>query len=343
MADTLDHTATAGETAMASVFPPAIRRRTLLATGGALLAAPARAQNYPDRPVRIVVPYPAGGTTDILARLVGQKVGERLGQPFVIENRSGATGVIGSEHVARSAPDGHTLLMGVNGPITISPAFRRDMPYEPLRAFAPVTLVASVAKLLVVNPQLPVRSVAELVAYAKARPGQLSFASSGTGATGHLAGEMFKLRAGLDIVHVPYRGGAPAMADVIAGRVAMQFEVLTQLLPQVRGGQLRALAVTSAERLPTLPDIPTVAEQGFPGFESRTWFGLLAPAGTPPAIVRRLRDEVVQVLTTPEMVQFLREQGADPIGNTPEQFAAFLREDTERWADVVRRSGARLE
>jgi len=328
---------------MPSMIPPAIRRRTLLATGGALLAAPARAQRFPDRPVRIVVPYPAGGTTDILARLVGQKVGERLGQPFVIENRSGATGVIGSEHVARAAPDGHTLLMGVNGPITISPAFRRDMPYEPLRAFAPVTLVASVAKLLVVNPQLPVRNVAELVAYAKARPGQLSFASSGTGATGHLAGEMFKLRAGIDIVHVPYRGGAPAMADVIAGRVAMQFEVLTQLLPQVQAGQLRALAVTSAERLPTLPDIPTVAEQGFPGFESRTWFGLLAPAGTPPAIVRRLRDEVVQVLTAPEMVQFLREQGADPIGNTPEQFAAFLREDTERWADVVRRSGARME
>jgi tripartite-type tricarboxylate transporter receptor subunit TctC len=320
-----------------------VTRRALLAASGAIAALPAAAQNFPDRPVRIVVPYPPGGTTDILARLIAQKMQERLRQSFVVENRAGATGVIGAEHVARSAPDGYTILMGVNGPLTIGPAFRRDMPYDTLRSFAPITLVASVPKLIVVYPGLPVRTLGELIEYAKARPGQLSFASSGSGSTGHLAAEMFKIRAGVDILHVPYRGGSQATADVVSGRVQIQFEVLTQLLPQVQSGQLRALAVTSGRRLPNLPDIPTVAELGFPGFESRTWFGLLAPAGTPPAIVRLLRDNVVEVLGSPEVKTMLEQQAADPVGDTPEQFAAFLREDMERWADVVRRSGARME
>lgn len=323
--------------------PGVVTRRILLAGAAAIAAGPSHAQTLPDRPVRIVVPYPPGGTTDILARLVAQKLSERLRQTFVVENRAGATGVIGSEHVARAAPDGTTLLMGVNGPLTISPALRRDMPYDTLRSFAPVTLVASVPKLVVVHPGLPVRTLGELVEYARARPGQLSFASAGTGTTGHLAGEMFKLRAGVDILHVPYRGGSPATADVMAGRVQIQFEVLTQLLPQVQSGQLRALAVTSADRLPNFPQIPTVAEQGFPGFESRTWFGLLAPAGTPAPVVRLLRDEVVQVLRTPEVRTLLDQQAADPVGNTPEEFAAFLRADMERWGEVVRRAGVTME
>ncbi|MFM9888831.1 MAG: Bug family tripartite tricarboxylate transporter substrate binding protein [Burkholderiales bacterium] len=313
----------------------------LLALGVAAIAVglpftEAAAQSFPTRPIRLIVPYPPGGSTDILARLLAERVSGPLGQPMVVENRSGATGVIGAEAVARSPADGYTVLMGVNGPLSIMPAMRATMPYDSLKDFTPVILTAKAPKLLVVHPSIPANTLQELIAVLRAGPKPLSFASAGVGSTGHLASEMLKQGAKVAMTHVPYKGASPAIADLIAGHVQVVFEVMPQLLPLVQSGKIRALAITSTQRSPVLPNLPTLAESGFPGFESYTWFGIVAPTGTPVAAVNRLNAEFAAVLQTTDMKKRLDELGAEYAPNTPEEFGSFLRADFQKWGRVVR-------
>ncbi len=318
-------------------------RRGVLA-GTALLAAPAlvpsaRAQGaaaYPSRPVRIVVPYAPGGSTDLLARIVAERIAPELGQPVVVENRPGGGAIIGSEAVARAASDGHTLLMATNGSHAINVAIFRNLPYDPVRDFAPVTIVASVPLVLVVAPNFPATSPQELIAQLRARPGQYSFGSAGTGASGHLAGEMLKRLAGLDLVHVPYRGDGPSLADLIGGRLTMSFANLPAAIGFVRAGTLRALAVSAGTRSPALPDLPTLRESGLPDFEVDPWYGLMAPAGTPPARIARLQSLVAAALALPAVREQLAGLGAQPVGSTPDAFAATLRADIARYVQVAR-------
>ena len=309
----------------------------------ALTAVGAPAQTYPTKPIRLVVPFPAGGTTDILAREVGQTLSASLGQPVVIDNRPGAAGNIGSELVAKSAPDGYTLLMGTVGTHAINPSLYARLPYDHVADFAPVILVARVPNVLEVTPSLPVYSVADLIKLAKQSPGRINFASSGSGTSIHLSGELFKTMAGVDMTHVPYKGSAPALTDLIGGQVQVMFDNLPSSLPQIKAGKLRAIAVTSTQRAPALPDVPTIAESGLPGFEATSWFGVVAPAGTPPAIVARLNADVNQWLQTPDAKEKLLAQGAAAAGGSPEQFAAYIRAETEKWAKVVKASGAKVD
>jgi tripartite-type tricarboxylate transporter receptor subunit TctC len=309
----------------------------------ALTAAGALAQTYPTKPIRLVVPFPPGGTTDILAREVGQTLSAALGQPVVIDNRPGAAGNIGSELVAKSAPDGYTLLMATVGTHAINPSLYAKLPYDHVADFAPVILVASVPNVLEVTPSLPVHSVADLIKLAKQEPGRINFASSGSGTSIHLSGELFKTMAGVNMTHVPYKGSAPALTDLIGGQVQVMFDNLPSSLQQIKAGKLRAIAVTSAQRAPALPDVPTIAESGLPGFEATSWFGVVAPAGTPPAIVARLNADVNQWLQTPEAKEKLLAQGAAAAGGSPEQFAAYIRAETEKWAKVVKASGAKVD
>jgi tripartite-type tricarboxylate transporter receptor subunit TctC len=309
----------------------------------ALTAALASAQSYPTKPIRIVVPFPPGGATDILARDVAQKLTEAWGQQVIVDNRPGAGGNIGSELVARSAPDGYTLEMGTVGTHAINASLYAKMPYDHLKDFVPVILVAGVPNVLVVNSALPVNSVAELIAYAKANPGKLNFASSGSGTSIHLSAELFKVMAGVQMTHIPYKGSAPALQDLLGGQVQLMFDNLPPSLPQIKAGKLRALAVTTATRAPALPDVPTVAEAGLPGFESSSWFGLLAPAGTPPAIVVKLNAEVAKWLATPDAKERLAKQGANAVGGSPEDFEKHIAAETVKWAKVVKDSGARVD
>ncbi len=309
----------------------------------ALSAAGAAAQPYPSKPIRLVVPFPAGGTTDILAREVGQRLSLSLGQPVVIDNRPGAAGNIGSELVAKSAPDGYTLLMATVGTHAINPNLYARMPYDHVKDFAPVVLVAGVPNVLEVTPSLPVHSVADLIKLAKEKPGQINFASSGSGTSIHLSGELFKTMAGVDMTHVPYKGSAPAITDLIGGQVQVMFDNLPSSLPQIKADKLRAIAVTSAQRAPALPDIPTIAESGLPGFEASSWFGIVAPAGTPPTIIARINADVNQWLQSPEAKEKLLAQGAVAAGGSPEQFAAYIHAETEKWARVVKASGAKVD
>jgi tripartite-type tricarboxylate transporter receptor subunit TctC len=309
----------------------------------ALIAAGPAAQNYPTKPVRLVVPFPPGGTTDILAREVGQRLSASLGQTVVIDNRPGAGGNIGAELVAKSAPDGYTLLMCTVSTHAINPNLYAKLPYDHVADFAPVILVASVPNVLEVTPSLPVNSVADLIKLAKEKPGQINFASSGSGTSIHLSGELFKTMAGVDMTHVPYKGSAPALTDLIGGQVQVMFDNLPSSLPQIKAGKLRAIAVTSAQRAPALPNVPTIAESGLPGFEATSWFGVVAPAGTPPAIVARLNADLNQWLQTPEAREKLLAQGAAAAGGSPEQFAAYIRAETEKWAKVVKASGAKVD
>ncbi|MDI3305953.1 MAG: tripartite tricarboxylate transporter substrate binding protein [Acetobacteraceae bacterium] len=301
------------------------------------LAGPAAAQEagWPSRPVRFVVPYPPGGPTDILARLVAGRLPEELGQNFVVENRPGASGLIGSAEVARAAPDGGTFL--VNASIhTIIPHLQPQVPFDPLADFAPVTNIGAVPLILVVTPSLPVRSVAELVAYLKANPGKLSYGSSGNGAAPHLAGELFKLLTGTEMVHVPYRGSGPAVTDLMAGTIQVMFDSMPSSAGAVREGRLRALAVTTAKRVPAFPDLPTVAEAGVPDYEIATWYGIWAPARTPAAILARLQGAVATAVARPEVRERLATLGADPVADTPEHFARFVRSEYDRWGKLVR-------
>ncbi len=322
--------------------------RTILRALGALavaFAANVHAQApYPNHPVRIVVPFPAGGTTDILARATAQKLTETLGQPFVVENRPGAAGNIGAEIVAKSPPDGYTMLMGTVGTHAINASLYEKMPYDHVKDFVPVVLVAGVPNVLVVHPSVPAKSVQELIAYAKANPGKLNFASSGSGTSIHLSGELFKTMTGVSMQHVPYKGSAPALADLTGGQVQLMFDNLPSALPLIKAGKLRALAVTSLARASALPDVPTVAESGLPGFEASSWFGLLAPAGTPKDVVTKVNAEVAKWLATPEAKEKLAAQGAIVAsGLTPDDFTRHIASETTKWQKVVKDSGAKVE
>jgi len=322
--------------------------RTILRALGALavaFAANVHAQApYPNHPVRIVVPFPAGGTTDILARATAQKLTETLGQPFVVENRPGAAGNIGAEIVAKSPPDGYTMLMGTVGTHAINASLYEKMPYDHVKDFVPVVLVAGVPNVLVVHPSVPAKSVQELIAYAKANPGKLNFASSGSGTSIHLSGELFKTMTGVSMQHVPYKGSAPALADLTGGQVQLMFDNLPSALPLIKAGKLRALAVTSLARASALPDVPTVAESGLPGFEASSWFGLLAPAGTPKDVITKVNAEVAKWLATPEAKEKLASQGAIVAsGLTPDDFTRHIASETTKWQKVVKDSGAKVE
>ena len=309
----------------------------------ACIATVASAQSYPNRTIRLVVPFPAAGTTDILARAAAQKLTEAFGQSVVVDNRPGAAGNIGADLVAKSAPDGYTLLMGTVGTHAINPSLYSKMPYDHVKDFVPVVLVAGVPNVLVVNPALPVNSVADLIKLAKDKPGQINFASSGSGTSIHLSGELFKTMAGVDITHVPYKGSSPALVDLIGGQVQIMFDNLPSALPQIKAGKLRAIAVTSLKRAPVLPDVPTISESGLPGFEASSWFGVLAPAGTPAPIVARINAEVNKWLQSADARERLLSQGAEAAGGTPEQFAHHIRAESEKWAKVVKASGAKVD
>jgi tripartite-type tricarboxylate transporter receptor subunit TctC len=320
--------------------------RSSVATAAALCFVPVTASAqaaYPTKPITIVVPFTAGGTTDILARVVGLHMSTTLGQPVIIDNRAGAGGNIGGQLVARAAPDGYTILMGTVGTHAINQSLYKKMPFDPIKDFAPLSRVAMVPNLLVVNPAQPYKTVGELIAYAKANPGKVSYASSGNGTSIHLSAEMFKQMAGVEMQHVPYRGSAPAVADLIGGQTAIMFDNMPSVIPHVKGDKLRALAVTTSKRSPALPDAPTVAEAGVPGYEATSWFGLLAPAGTPADIVAKLNGSVIKALADPEVQKKLAEQGAEAFSEKPEQFAAFIQSETAKWGKVVKQSGASLD
>ena len=307
-------------------------------------AAPAFAQaDYPSKPIRLVVPFPPGGTTDILARAVAQKLTVDWHQQVIVDNRPGAGGNIGADLVAKSPPDGYTLLMGTIGTQSINPSLYARMPYDAQKDFAPVILVAGVPNVLEVNPSLPVHTVQELIAYAKANPGKLNFASSGNGTSIHLSGELFKSMAGVQMTHVPYKGSAPALADLVGGQVQLMFDNLPSSLGLIKGGKLRAIAVTSAARAPALPDIPTIAESGLPAYEATAWFGVLAPAKTPPAIVDKLNAAIGAWLASPEARDKLASQGAAAAGGTAADFARYIASETTKWANVVKVSGAHID
>jgi len=318
-------------------------RRIVLALC-ALLAAPAvpAQQAYPQKPIRYIVPFPAGGIADIFARIIGARLGERWGQPVVVENRAGAGGNIGADAVAKSAPDGYTLLLIANSH-AINAALYASLPYDAVRDFTPISQVASYMLVLVTHPSVPVASVAELVALARSRPGQLKYASAGSGTMTHLAAELFRLAAGIDMVHVPYKGAAPATSDLLGGQVDLMFNNPASSFPQVKAGKLRALAVTGASRLATAPEVPTIAELGYPGFEASTWYGFLGPAGVPKDIVARAQAGIIRALKLRDVQERLAAQGFDAIGTTAEQFGEILRSDVERWRQVVKAAGLRAD
>ena len=302
----------------------------------------ALAQTYPTRPVRIVVPQSAGGSTDLVARPLAQLLSGALGQNVIVENRPGAGSTLGTDVVAKSSPDGYTVL-AVAASFAISPSLYKQLPYDPVRDFSPITQVSAFPNIMVVPRSLPVTSIAELIAYARARPGQLNYASSGMGTGTHLSMELFKTLAGLDIVHVPYKGGAPAVNALLAGQVQVNLATISTALPFVKSGELRALAVTTAQRWPAVPDLPTLAEGGLPGYEYSSWVGLLAPAKTPPAIVQRLSTETAKAARAPEMKRILAHEGAEPVGNSPAEFAAIIQREIVTWRKVVEQAGIKAD
>jgi tripartite-type tricarboxylate transporter receptor subunit TctC len=307
------------------------------------LTAPGVAQNYPDRVVRIVNPYPPGGSVDVMARLLAQKLGENLGQQFIVENRSGGGGNTGSDSVAKAEPDGYTLLFTAPGPLTVNQTLYSKLTFDPATDFAPIALFATAPIVLIVNPDVPAKNVQELIALARKEPGKINFASAGNGTTNHLSGELFKSMAKVDIVHVPYRGAGPAMNDLIGGHVQMFFDLMPVVLPQVTTGKVRALGAAGAARAPALPDVPTIAEQGVPGFDASSWYGLVAPAKTPEPVLAKLREEVAKALKTPDMVARIRELGSEPGAAFGKDFGAFMAAETKKWAEVIRASGAKAD
>jgi tripartite-type tricarboxylate transporter receptor subunit TctC len=291
---------------------------------------------YPNKPLRLIVPFAPGGSTDIFARLIGERAALTLGQPVVVENRAGAAGNIGAEAVVRSAPDGYTLLMATTGVMAINNALYKNMTYDAAKDLEPVVYIASITNVLIVPPDLPAQNVAELIAMAKKEPGKLTFASSGAGASTHMSAELFKSMTGTDILHVPYKGSGPALPDLMSGRVSMMFENAPGAVPHIKAGKVRALAQTGLKRSSAMPDVPTLAESGVPGYESLSWSGIAVPAGTPRDVIERLNKDLNAVLATPEMRQKLGEQGAESIGGPPEAFAAHIRTEREKWSRVIR-------
>jgi tripartite-type tricarboxylate transporter receptor subunit TctC len=330
---------------------PALRRRHLIlsSAGAALCPATLWAQaGWPNKPVRIVVPFAAGGTTDILARALAPELGRVFGQTFIVDNKPGAGGNLGADAIAKSAPDGYNLLMGTVGTHAINAALYPKMPFDPVRDFAPITLVAGVPNVLVMNPAkaeaYKIANVADLIRYAKANPGKLNMASSGNGTSIHLSGELFKSMTGTFMLHFPYRGSGPALLDLIGGTMDLMFDNLPSALPQIKAGKLKALAVTSATRSAAVPELPTIAEAGpVKGFEASSWFGLLAPAGTPADIVNRIQQETAKAMQLPALKERLLAQGAIPGGQPPAEFTAFIAAETAKWARVVKVSGAKVD
>ena len=306
------------------------------------LGAGAHAQNYPHKPVRVVVPFPPGGGADIAGRLVMQRVAERSGWSFVIDNRAGAGGTIGTDIVAKAPADGYTLL-AASSSHTIAPSLYKKLPYDPVRGFAPITMSVSGPGLLVVHPSIAAKSARDLIALAKSKPGQLNYASAGNGTPPHLAAELFKSMAGIDIVHVPYIGGPPAFTALIAGQVSLSFPTIPGVLPHVQSGRLRALGVTTKQRSGILPELSTIAESGLPGYDASSWFGVLAPAGTPAGIVLKLQQQIAEVLKLPDIRERLLAQGLDPVGNSPAGFAAIIASEIVKWQKVVAASGISIE
>ena len=300
-------------------------------------------QAYPTKPVRMIVPFPAGGATDIVGRLIAQKLSESWGQQVIVDNRGGAGGTIGSELAAKSPPDGYTILVGTSSTHAIAPSLYSRLGYDPVRDFAPVTLIANATILLAVHPSVPARNVRELVALAKRQPNALSFASSGNGGISHLIGEHFKSVAGIQMLHVPYKGDTPALVDLASGQVHLMFGTAVSFLPYVKSRRLNALAVTNPKRSPIVPDVPTVAESGLHGFEALQWFGILAPAGTPRELVSRLNGDIVKTLRLPDIRERMVALGAEVVGSSPEQFASFQKADAAKWAKVVKESGAKID
>jgi tripartite-type tricarboxylate transporter receptor subunit TctC len=305
-------------------------------------ALSAAAQSYPSKPIHFIVASPPGGPADFVARVIGPKLTAAMGQSVVVDNRGGASGIIGTDMVAKAAPDGHTLLLA-NAGLAINPSLFGKVPYDPIRDLTPVTQAISVSNTLVVHPSVAAKSVQELVALAKSRPGQLTFASAGNGTSGHLAAELFKLMAGVNMTHVPYKGGGPALTDLIGGQVNVLFSITLVAMPHVKSGRVRALAVTSGRRLAIVPELPTIAESGYPGYEVSGWFGVLVPAQTPGAIVEKLHGEIVAALTLSESRERLAGQGADVVASSPAEFSGYIKAEMDKWSRVVREAGIRIE
>lgn len=323
------------------------RRRVLagLVAGGLSMTCSAvRAQGaYPSKPVRVMVGFSAGGAVDLVARYLAQALGQSFGQPYVVENRAGATGTIAAEATARAQPDGYTLLLGTQSTMVVAPSMYPNMTFDPVKDFVPVSLIASVPLVLVVHPSLPLKTVQDVIAYAKAKNGDLMYASSGLGGPQHVAAELFATTAGIRMTHVPYKGEANAIADLLGNQVPLMFSNLPTLLPHIRAGKLRAIAVSSLQRAESAPEIPTVAESGLPGFEALTWFGLYAPAGTPPAVVAKLEQGVKQSLTDAQLKQKMREQGMTLVGSTSAEFKPYMQSESVKWGALIKKAGIRPE
>ena len=322
---------------------PSASTRLALLLALLAVACPAAAQQYPARPVRMLIGFPPGGGTDIVGRIVAQKLSENLGQSIVPENRGGATGMIAAELAAKAAPDGYTIFMAHISAMSILPSLYPKLAYDVARDFAPITLAAIGPNLLVVHPSLPVRNTKELIALAKSRPGQLVYASPGSGSVQHLSAELFKLQAKVDMLHVPYKGSGPSLVDLIAGQVQLNFDAVPVVIGPARQGRLRALAVTSAKRSALLPDIPTISESGVPGFDMATWWGLVAPSAVNKAVVAKLNAETIKVLALPDVKERLGAVGAEPGGNTPDQFGAFIRSEMEKYAAIVKEANIKID
>jgi tripartite-type tricarboxylate transporter receptor subunit TctC len=315
----------------------------IVALAGIAMTSGAEAQSYPAKPVKIIVPYPPGGTSDILARAVGQKLTEQWGQPVIVENKPGATGNIGADFVAKSPADGYTVLLADIGSLAIAPSVVTSLPFDPVKDFTPIVMVAYSPHLLVVHPSVPAKDAKELIALAKAKPDSLNFAVSGLGGANHLAGIDFEQRAKIKWAYIPYKGGSQALTDMVGGQAQVMFNGMLATYPFVKDGKLKALAISSAKRFPAVPDIPTVAESGMPGFETGSWQGIVAAAGTPPEIVKKMHATVMSILSTPDMKDRLDKAGAEVRAMSPEQFGAFIKAEKERWAKVVKESGAKFD
>ena len=301
------------------------------------------AQPWPSKPIKYIVPFAPGGSTDILGRIVAEKLTVALGQPVVVENKPGAGGGLGADFVAKAAPDGYTIMGGTISTHAINASLYSNLPYDPVKDFVAITLLARVPNMLVINPDVPAKTVVELIKLLKANPSKYTFASAGNGTSQHLSGELFKSMAGVEMQHIPYKGSPPALQDVVGGQVTMTFDNITTAWPLAKAGKLRALAVTTAKRSTVAPDVPTLAEAGLVGFEVGSWQGVFAPAGTPPEIVKRLNAEIVKILNLPDVKEKLFALGAEPVGDTPEQFAAFVKSEVAKWSDVVKKSGAKVD